>query len=150
MSIACVVCGEWYRTPGRDTLDICPPTPRCAARTRPLRPGPHPAPGAGHAPRRRTLGAGGGAVNAPKQRCRCARAYELCPACRRWAARTPAGQHHTYRGIPRRTWATPVDVQEMRRLRGLGYRWCEIVAVVGVTSGALRAVRRFGLLEDTP
>ena len=25
MSIACVVCGEWYHAPGRDTLDICPP-----------------------------------------------------------------------------------------------------------------------------
>ena len=86
----------------------------------------------------------------PQHACRCTQPYDLCPACRCWAARTPAGTHHTYRGIPRRTWATPVDVQEMQRLRWLGYRWREIVAVVGVTSGALRAVRRLGLLEDTP
>lgn len=89
-------------------------------------------------------------MKAPTRRCRCAQPYELCPACRRWAARTPHGTHATYQGIPRRTWANAQDVQEITRLRWLGYRWTEIVAVVGVTSGALRAVRRLGLLEDTP
>lgn len=88
-------------------------------------------------------------MNPPVKRCRCIQPYDLCPPCQRWAARTPRGQHYTYRGIPRRTWATAVDIQEIQRLRGLGYPWREIIAVVGVTRGALLAVMRLGLLEDT-
>ena len=88
----------------------------------------------------------------PQRRCRCHSAYDLCTACRAWAARQPVGRHHIYQGIPRRTWATERDVHEITRLRGLGYQWVQIVALVGITQGALRAVRRLGLVpvqEDT-
>jgi hypothetical protein len=91
-------------------------------------------------------------MKAPRRSCRCLRAYDLCPACLAWGARHKRGQHYSYRGIPRRTWATAQDVREITRLRGLGYPWVQVVELTGITSGALRAVRRLGLVpteEDT-
>ena len=73
----------------------------------------------------------------PRHRCRCAKPYDLCAPCRAWATRQKPGSHHTYQGIARRTWATAQDVQEITRLRGLRYPWVQIVALVGVTMGAL-------------
>ena len=88
-------------------------------------------------------------MKAPTRSCRCAEPYNLCPACQRWGTRHPQGQDATYKGIPRRTWANPRDVQEIARLRHLGYPWTEIVALVGITTSALRVVRNLGLVEDT-
>ena len=92
-------------------------------------------------------------MKAPRRSCRCERAYELCAACRAWGNRHQRGQHPSYRGIPRRTWATEQDIREITRLRGLGYAWVQVVELVGITSAALRVVRRLGLVpaeEDTP
>ena len=43
----------------------------------------------------------------------------------------------------------PARRQEIARLRHLGYPWTEIVALVGITTSALRVVRNLGLVEDT-
>ena len=88
-------------------------------------------------------------MKAPTRSCRCVKPYDLCHACTAWGNRHPQGQHGTYKGIPRRTWANTSDVREIARLRHLGYPWTEIVALVGITTSALRVVRNLGLVEDT-
>jgi hypothetical protein len=82
-------------------------------------------------------------------RCTCHQAWTRCPACHAWAsAQDVRRPRHTYQGRPIRTWATPHDIQRAGALRRQGHPWTSIRACLGLSAGALRAIRRLGLLED--